>query len=56
MILGWGWCVSSCVYLYKWGNEIMVCACKGCKGLKIGANAWAKCWYSGWNLIVVGIK
>ena len=56
MILGGGWLVSNCVYRYKWGNEVIICACKGCKFWKIGANVWARCWYSGWNLIVLGIK
>ena len=44
------------MYWYKYGSESIVCVCSGCEVWKMGLNVLARCWYSGWSLIVVGIK
>ena len=45
-----------CMYFERWGYLVVESWCSGCDGFMLGENFLAKCWYSGCNLIVFGIK
>jgi hypothetical protein len=44
------------MYLARCGNLVIVLWCLGCVRFILGENCFAKCWYSGFSLIVHAIK
>ena len=44
------------MYLDRCGYLVIVSWCFVCVGFMVGENCLARCWYSGCNLIVLGIK
>ena len=44
------------MYSERCGYLVVVSWCFGCAKFTLGENSLAKCWYSGWSLIVLGMK
>ena len=44
------------MYLDRYGYYVIMSRCFGCVKFMIGENCFARCWYSGCNLIVHSMK